>query len=66
VTRESLRLARIDISQLYNQHADALGMGGLPAFLIFFTINGVLIAVCLRLCLPAASRSQSNSPPIGR
>lgn len=49
VLREARRLAAIDISHLYELHADAARVGGLVVFLVFTGLNTALIAWCLRI-----------------
>lgn len=47
--REVVRLNRVDLEPLYTQHAAAMKVGGLWVFLLFFAVNGVLIAWCFAL-----------------
>ena len=49
VLREALRVTRIDISGLYDQHAAAAAVGGWLVFAAFVAINAVLIAWCLQI-----------------
>jgi hypothetical protein len=49
IQREAIRLAQIDISNLYARHAEAAQVGGLFAFLIFVILNSALIVWCIRL-----------------
>lgn len=49
VVREAIRLASIDITAYYAAHQRAMGMGGLPVFLIFFLLNAVVIGWCIWL-----------------
>lgn len=44
VIREAIRLTAVDISALHNLHAEAARVGGLSVFLLFFVINGLLVA----------------------
>ena len=44
VAREALRIRAIDLSSLYDQHAAAMKIGGLPVFLLFFALSAVVIA----------------------
>lgn len=48
VVREVIRLASIDMTQLYDQHAKAAQVGGLGVFLVFLVLNLAVIAWCLR------------------
>ncbi|MSR57086.1 MAG: hypothetical protein EXS05_05375 [Planctomycetaceae bacterium] len=47
VLREGRRLAAIDVTALYDLHADAATVGGLAVFLVFAALNAGLIAWCL-------------------
>lgn len=47
VLREIRRLAAIDVTRLYDLHADAAKVGGLAVFLVFAALNVALIAWCL-------------------
>jgi hypothetical protein len=47
VLREVRRLAAIDVTRLYDLHADAATVGGLVAFLFFAALNGGLIVWCV-------------------
>ncbi|MBI4514224.1 MAG: hypothetical protein HY699_00185 [Deltaproteobacteria bacterium] len=49
VVREAIRLSAVDIGALYEQHARAAAVGGLPVFLVCFVINAALIAWCIAL-----------------
>jgi hypothetical protein len=44
VVREGIRIHALDVAALYEYHAAATRIGGLPVFLFFFVINGLLIA----------------------
>lgn len=44
VVREAIRLQSLNITPLFDQHADAAQIGGLSVFLLFFVINGLLVA----------------------
>jgi hypothetical protein len=47
VLREIRRLAAIDVTRLYDLHADAASVGGLAVFLFFAALNIGLIGWCL-------------------
>jgi len=47
VVREARRLAAIDIAALYDTHSRAAQVGGMSMFLVFFTLNAVLITTCV-------------------
>jgi hypothetical protein len=49
VVREAIRLSAIDIHALYERHARAATVGGMPIFLLFFAVNAALIAWCIAL-----------------
>lgn len=49
VTREAVRLASIDVTALYEKHARAAEVGGLPVFLTFVVLNALVIVWCIRL-----------------
>jgi hypothetical protein len=44
VVREAIRLQSLNITPLFDQHADAAQIGGLSVFLLFFVVNGLLVA----------------------
>jgi hypothetical protein len=47
VVREGRRLASIDVTALYDTHAQAAQVGGLPIFLTFVVLNGAAIVACV-------------------
>jgi hypothetical protein len=49
VVRGALRLGSVDITALYEEHAEAARVGGLPVFLIFAVATGAAIALCGRM-----------------
>ena len=53
VVNESTRLATFhaagQLNDLFERHARASQVGGLPVFLLFFAMNAALIAFCIRL-----------------
>ncbi len=49
VVREIARVRAVDFAALYSQHAQAMKVGGLATFLIFFVLNAILVAWCFRL-----------------
>lgn len=49
VLREAVRLASVDITELYERHAEAGTIGGFALFLLFAVLNGALIAICIWL-----------------
>ncbi len=49
VVREAIRLSATDIHALYERHARAAAVGGMPIFLIFLAVNAALIAWCIAL-----------------
>jgi hypothetical protein len=49
VLREAIRLQAIDISKLYEQHADAAQIGGWWVFVLFVVVNATLIAWSIRI-----------------
>jgi hypothetical protein len=49
VLRESIRLSNVEVTQLYERHADAAAIGGLTLFVVFVVINSGLIATCIWL-----------------
>ncbi len=49
VVREAIRLHSVDITALYDAHAQASRVGGLRVFLAFFLINAALIAWAILL-----------------
>jgi len=59
VVREAIRIRTVDFPTLYDEHAEALKVGGFPVFLAFFVITGALCAWCFVLVrkhqLPATS-----------
>jgi hypothetical protein len=59
VLREMRRLAAIDIQALFDEHAAAATVGGLPLFLTFLAVNAVLIITAIlvvkRNLLPASA-----------
>lgn len=60
VVREVIRLASIDITPLYDQHAKAAQVGGLGVFLVFLVLNLGVIAWCLRGVSMAARARDSD------
>lgn len=48
VQREAIRLAQVDISDLYARHAESAQVGGLGVFLLFLLINAAIIGWCIR------------------
>lgn len=57
VAREAIRLSQIPIATLYDQHAHAASVGGLPIFLLFCVINAGLIVYCIRLTRPKSPQT---------
>lgn len=55
--REAIRLATIDVSQLYARHAESAEKGGLIVFLAFFMINAALVAWAIRLTRPREAQA---------
>jgi hypothetical protein len=49
VARESLRIAAVDFTSLYQRHASAAKVGGLPVFFVFLAINLGLITLAILL-----------------
>ena len=49
VLREVVRLASVDIAELYERHAQAGMIGGFVLFLLFAVLNGAIIATCIWL-----------------
>ncbi|REJ83666.1 MAG: hypothetical protein DWQ34_08540 [Planctomycetota bacterium] len=49
VVREAIRLARVDITTLYNAHTQAAAVSGLGAFVFFLVVNTALMLFCIRL-----------------
>lgn len=49
VVRETIRLASIDVVELYPRHAAASEIGGLSVFLLFTLVNAAIIAGCIWL-----------------
>ncbi|MGH7144031.1 MAG: hypothetical protein ACREJ2_07805 [Planctomycetota bacterium] len=49
VGREAIRMTALPIASLYEEHAEAAKVGGLPVFLAFFVINAGLIVWAIRL-----------------
>jgi hypothetical protein len=49
VLREEIRLVRVDVQALYEQHARAAEVGGFWVFLLFLVVNAGLIGWCVRL-----------------
>jgi hypothetical protein len=60
--REAIRLAAIDLEPLYARHQEAAAKGGLIVFIVFFIVNALLIAWCLRLTM----HSGTSAPHIKR
>jgi hypothetical protein len=58
VVREAIRLSAIDLSSATEAHATAMGIGGLPVFLIFAVLNAAAIVWCIRTvrAMPAEAR----------
>jgi hypothetical protein len=48
VVREAIRLAAVDLATAGELHRTALGIGGLPVFLLFAVFNAVAIGWCIR------------------
>ena len=48
VARETIRLAAVDLATGEELHQTALGIGGLPVFLLFAILNAVAIGWCIR------------------
>ncbi len=48
VVRETIRLAAVDLAIGGQLHQQALGIGGLPVFLVFAVLNAVAIGWCIR------------------
>jgi hypothetical protein len=48
VVREAIRLAAVDLATAGELHRTALGIGGLPVFLLFAAFNAVAIGWCIR------------------
>jgi hypothetical protein len=63
VLREQVRLAHLDVTALYPQHARAAHVDGLGAFVIFGLINAMLIAACVRL--GASVRAHRGAAGVG-
>lgn len=59
VVRESLRLGRIDIATLYDEHAAAAQVAGRWTFLFFLIVNSGLIVWCARI----VTRHPPQPPP---
>ena len=55
ITREALRLASLDVTALYAQHASAAQQGGSVAFMVFAVLNAVGVGWCLRQVARAAA-----------
>ena len=62
VVRETIRLSHIDLDRLYEQHAEAVKVGGLSVFVIFGVVNGFLIAFCIWLVRNATTRRAVPRP----
>lgn len=61
VLRESLRLATVDVTSLYDHHTAAASIGGFFVFSVFAVVNSGLIVGCILLVrrgLAAVTRSQ--------
>ena len=54
VVREALRLASVDVTALYTQHASAAQQGGSIAFMVFMVLNAAGVGWCLRQVARAA------------
>lgn len=57
VVRESLRLGKIDITTLYDEHASAAQVAGRWTFLFFLIVNSALVVWCARI----VTRSRNSS-----
>jgi hypothetical protein len=60
VARESLRIAAVDFTSLYQRHASAAKVGGLPVFLVFLTVNLGLITWAILLVRRGSSPSRGS------
>lgn len=49
VAREAIRLAEVDITTLYDDHAGSARVGGIWVFLFFLVLNMGVVAWCLRM-----------------
>ena len=47
VLRETVRLASVDIAELYQRNADAAAVGGFSVFLVFVVLNVAVITGCI-------------------
>lgn len=64
MVRESLRLAALDITQLYAKHARAAAAGGMGMFLAFVLINGAVVVFAVRVGLKASRRTQAEQETV--
>lgn len=48
VLREAIRIGSMDFAALYERHAAAWGVGGLPVFLLFFVVNAGAVLYVIR------------------
>ncbi len=55
--REAIRLAAIDLASATEAHATAMGIGGLPVFLVFAVLNAAAIVWCIRTVRATPVRS---------
>jgi hypothetical protein len=58
VVREARRLAAIDIAAFYEAHRRAAQVGGMSVFLVFVTLNAVLITTCVLVVRRSLARSR--------
>lgn len=61
VVREAIRLAAIDLEAASGLHDVALGIGGLPVFLLFTALNAAAIVWCIRTVHAALMSAASGS-----
>jgi hypothetical protein len=61
VVREAIRLAAVDLEAGSELHDVALGIGGLPVFLLFAALNAAAIVWCIRTVRAALARGSTSA-----